>query len=442
VSVSPVTEITECTQEDKRQALERALHSRTFARSEQLRAFLRFVCEAEMRGAGGDLTEYVIGVEVLGRPEGYSPAEDSSVRTRAYELRQKLEKLYSTELQAEAIRIVVPKGAYAPHYVKPAAIPPHTDPPVETALVGSTGPAIETVRPQVRTWMLVAGALAACLLGGALTFMGLRSVAMRAAAVDPIVTEAWGPLAKPGADVLLCAATPLHLVVGPAGHEAYGSPSYPAPPEAYSLFREHRPLEPGAKLGLIFTKNVLGVGTMNAVVVAVNTLRSMGTSYQILPERVATISALRGRNAILFGAPVDSEAITRTLATAPLTVDYEPTVKEFVVRDRTNGRLLVPKKDTNGDFIEVYGLVTVLSTRDSDRGRLGMVVFSGITSAGTHGAAEFFSSPRALRGLKSVLVKEGNRRFPAAYQVVVKCTFSNMLLLAYEYDSHKILQVE
>lgn len=442
MSVSPVTEITDCTQEDKRLALERALHSRTFARSEQLRAFLRYVCEAEMRGAGADLTEYVIGVEVLGRPEGYSPAEDSSVRTRAYELRQKLEKLYSTELQAETIRIVVPKGAYAPQYVKPAATP-HTERPAEAAHVGSASPAVtEKARPQRRTWMLAGGALAACLLGAALTFVGLRSFALRAVVVDPIVTEAWGPLAKPGSDVLLCAATPLHLVVGPAGHEAYGSPSYPAPPEAYPLFREHRPLEPGAKLGLIFTNNVLGVGTMNAVVVAVNTLRAMGTTYQILPERVATISVLRGRNAILFGAPVDSEAITRTLAKAPLTVDYEPSVKEFVVRDRTNGRMLVPKKDANGDFIEVYGLVTVLSTRDSDRGRLGRVVFSGITSAGTHGAAEFFSSPRALRSLKSVLTKEGNHGFPAAFQVVVKCTFSNMLLLAYEYDSHKVLQIE
>jgi hypothetical protein len=437
-----VTEITDCTQEDKRLALERALHSRTFARSEQLRAFLRFVCEAEMRGAVADLTEYVIGVQVLGRPEGYSPGEDSSVRTRAYELRQKLEKLYSTELQADAIRIVVPKGAYAPHYVKPTATP-HTDSSVEAALVKSATPAVsEKAPPPRRAWVLVGVALASGLLGAALTLVGLRSVPLKSAAVDPIVTEAWGPLAKPDGDVLLCAATPLHLVVGPAGHEAYGSPNYPAPLEAYPLFREHRPLEPGAKLGLVFTKNVLGVGTMNAVVVAVNTLRSMGTSYQILPERVATISALRGRNAILFGAPVDSEAITRTLAKAPLTVDYEPSVKEFVVRDRTNGRMLVPKKDANGDFVQVYGLVTVLNTRDSDRGRLGTVVFSGITSAGTHGAAEFFSSPRALRSLKSVLTKEGNHGFPAAYQVVVKCTFSNMLLLAYEYDSHKVLQIE
>src|SRR5260370_6530465 len=119
--------------------------------------------------------------------------------------------------------------------------------------------------------MLAAGALAACLLGAALTFVGLRSVALKAAAVDPIVTEAWGPLAKPGADVLLCAATPLHLVVGPAGHEAYGSPNYPAPPEAYPLFRQHRPLEPGASLRMIFTDNVMSVGTMNAVVAAAKT---------------------------------------------------------------------------------------------------------------------------------------------------------------------------
>ena len=110
--------------------------------------------------------------------------------------------------------------------------------------------------------------------------------------------------------------------------------------------------------------------------------------------------------------------------------------------ERTSGRMILPKKDANGDFTEVYGLVTVLSTRDSDRGRLGMVVFSGITSAGTHGAAEFFSSPRALRNLQSALRKDGIQGFPAAYQVVVKCTFSNMLLLAYEYDSHKILVKE
>jgi len=120
-------------------------------------------------------------------------------------------------------------------------------------------------------------------------------------------------------------------------------------------------------------------------------------------------------------------------------VDYEPSVKEFVVRDRATGRMVVPKKDAAGDFVDVYGLVTVLNVRDANGAR---VVFSGITSAGTHGAAEFFSSPRALRNLRNALAKDGIQGFPAAYQVVVKCTFSNMLLLAYEFESYKVLQKE
>ena len=432
-----MTETALCAPEEKRAALERVLQSRTFSRSEQLRAFLRYVCQAELEGRAAEVTEYVIGVEVLGRPEGYSPAEDSSVRTRAYELRQKLQKLYSTELRDDPVHIVVAKGAYTPQYLKPHLEPPAVT--VETVQMVEHPPARpSSARPELRmaAVLIVLGAA----LGLGASFLFRRGAPQPA--VDPVVAEAWRPMGGREANVLLCAATPLHLVVGPEGHQAYGSGAFPAPPEAYPLFRQHRPLAPDARLGLIFTDNVLGVGTMNAVVSVANTLRSLGSSFQILPERVATLSALRGRNAVLFGAPVDSEAITRTMERTPLLVDYEKSVKEFVIRDRESGKMIVPQKDANGDFIDVYGLVTVLNTRDSDHGRLGMVLFSGITSTGTHGAAEFFSSARALRHFRAILAREGLNAFPAAYQVVVRCTFSNMLLVAYEYHSHRVLQRE
>ena len=431
-----MTETSVCTAEEKRAALERALHSRTFGRSEQLRAFLRFVCEAEIQGHGTDLTEYVIGTEVLGRPEGYSPTEDSSVRTRAWELRHKLEKLYAMELPHEPVQIAMAKGAYAPQFVRAAA----TESPSEAAPLVAPDDREQLARGRSgkRSTALLLVALGVA-LGSAITYFAVRQ---RHSGVDPVVQEAWRAFARPDENVLLCAATPLHLTVGPEGHQAYGSPTYPAPPEAYPLFRLHRPLEPGAKLGMIFTDNVLGVGTMNAMVATANTLRSLGAAYQILPERAATLSALRGRNAILFGAPVDSEAIARTMAKTPLIVDYEPSVREFVVRDRTSGKMIVPQKESNGDFTEVYGLITVLNTRESEAGRLGMVVFSGITSTGTHGAAEFISSARSLRSLRSILSREGINGFPPAYQVIVKCTFENMLLVGYEYYSHKVLQRE
>jgi hypothetical protein len=76
--------------------------------------------------------------------------------------------------------------------------------------------------------------------------------------MDSVLLEAWRPIARLDANVLLCVATPLHLVV-PKGHQAHGTPEYPAPPEADLLFRKHRPLDPGAALGLLFTDNTLGI---------------------------------------------------------------------------------------------------------------------------------------------------------------------------------------
>ena len=78
--------------EQARLAVEEVLASETFARSDQLRSFLRYICERTLVGQGRDINEYSVAVEALGRPADFSPAEDSSVRSRAYELRQKLQK--------------------------------------------------------------------------------------------------------------------------------------------------------------------------------------------------------------------------------------------------------------------------------------------------------------------------------------------------------------
>lgn len=102
----------------KRGALQRVLQSRALARSDQLRAFLRYVCEAEFEGRGQEVNEYALGVHALGRPAGYSPAEDSCVRSRAYELRNKLESYYDKEAPDDPIRIQIVKGSYVPQFMR------------------------------------------------------------------------------------------------------------------------------------------------------------------------------------------------------------------------------------------------------------------------------------------------------------------------------------
>src|SRR3954449_727179 len=122
-------ELPAITDEEKRLALTRVLESRTFGRSDQLRAFLRYVCEAEREGRAQQLNEYALGVSVLGRPEGYSPAEDSSVRSRAYELRNKLKSYYRDEAPQDPIQIEIEKGAYVPRFQKRGAIAEAERPP-------------------------------------------------------------------------------------------------------------------------------------------------------------------------------------------------------------------------------------------------------------------------------------------------------------------------
>lgn len=101
---------------DKRAALEDVLQSATFVRAGQVRNFLRYICEMEFAGRAEALHEYLIGVEALGRPTAYSTEDDSSVRRRAYALRQKLDEVYTKELTDARIRIDVPKGSYVPRF--------------------------------------------------------------------------------------------------------------------------------------------------------------------------------------------------------------------------------------------------------------------------------------------------------------------------------------
>ena len=84
--------------ERARAALDEVLGSETFARSEQLRNFLRYVCDRALAGQGKEINEYSVAVEALGKDAGFSPGEDSSVRT---------DQVYRTSLLPAAARLRV-----------------------------------------------------------------------------------------------------------------------------------------------------------------------------------------------------------------------------------------------------------------------------------------------------------------------------------------------
>lgn len=98
------------------EALRRVLSSRTFARSERLRSFLKFVVEMEQLGLAHQLKGYTIGIDVFSRSEGFDPGTDPLVRVQAGKLRRLLNQFYAEEGRDEALRIRIPLGGYVPIY--------------------------------------------------------------------------------------------------------------------------------------------------------------------------------------------------------------------------------------------------------------------------------------------------------------------------------------
>ena len=90
-------------------------------------------------------------------------------------------------------------------------------------------------------------------------------------------------------------------------------------------------------------------------------------------------------------------------------------------------------------YTEEYGLISVLPGEGEVSGPHRMVIFSGLTSVGAHGAAEFFSRPETLRVLRGRLAADGYSAFPSAYQVVVRCRSDDTLLVGVDYVAHRVI---
>jgi len=115
--------------------LDRVLRSATFAHSHRIRRFLQFVVEEYLGGRQHRLKEYLIGLEVFGRPESFDPRVDSIVRVEARRLRAKLDEYYAGDGSESTLHIQLRKGSYVPLF--------------ETAAVARRNAALANPR---RTW--------------------------------------------------------------------------------------------------------------------------------------------------------------------------------------------------------------------------------------------------------------------------------------------------
>jgi TolB-like protein/Flp pilus assembly protein TadD len=103
-----------------RDELQRILASGLFVNSQRPGQFLRFVVESTLAGKQEQIKEYLIGVEVFGRPATYDPKDDPIVRIEAGRLRKRLSEYYGGPGANDPFIIELPKGGYVPAFRAPS----------------------------------------------------------------------------------------------------------------------------------------------------------------------------------------------------------------------------------------------------------------------------------------------------------------------------------
>jgi TolB-like protein/Tfp pilus assembly protein PilF len=118
------TELARETEAKAPEQLERLLASKAFRQSDRLKRFLSFIVEETIVGRGDRLKEFVVGVEVFGKPTSFDPRNDPIVRVQARRLRTQLARYYREEAVAGELLIDLPKGGYAPTFRLQKSEPP------------------------------------------------------------------------------------------------------------------------------------------------------------------------------------------------------------------------------------------------------------------------------------------------------------------------------
>lgn len=95
-----------------RAQVERLAVSPTFASAPRRVRLLRYLVERTLAGAGDQVNEYSIGVDVLEKMASFDPRSDSMVRTDVMRLRQRLRQYYVEEGRADPLVLDLPARSY------------------------------------------------------------------------------------------------------------------------------------------------------------------------------------------------------------------------------------------------------------------------------------------------------------------------------------------
>ena len=417
--------------DEKLRVLEEVLNSETFARSERLKLLLRFLCEAEMEGRDADLTEYTIGTAALGRSADFSPLEDSTVRSRIHELRQRLEKYYAHEAPGSPVHIELRKGSYVPRFCRAHTLVEIRSAPVPEPI---DVPAPPEPRSGGKRTLIAFLAGAAAMLALVAGWSAVDRARRAPSPWTPELEAFWQPFIGQRTPLLIAFETRFFVDVGPlvvrdTHVNNLGAVESSEPlMQVQRLFGLHQLYETG---------NYTDVGAPTALFYLTRLLSSRVPTMAVKSSTEMTASDVRDSNLILIGKPWLNPQVERVLSASDL-VDAHGRIRNVHPAPGEPAEYVdINNRADPNAWTEKYSVITMMPN-PAGTGRILALTASGSEHPG---ALAFFGTNPENAKILFRKMNSGSGNAPASFQILVRAQFKGKALVKIEYVTYRPLKV-
>ncbi|HXM10539.1 MAG TPA: hypothetical protein VN946_11370 [Terriglobales bacterium] len=369
------------------QQIDNIIKSHSLRGSESLCKLLQYLAKQSLDHPAAPLKEYQIATEVYGRPAGFDPQSDSTIRVQAGRLRLKLAEYYAGEGSADPILVKIPKGSY--HLIfeaRPVELPPQTQTaPSREPLPRSVVDESVLARWRIAAILLLAGLVTALIVMGSLLWNRKLPEPTMAAPSAPRTAGSlavfWRPFTSGDDEPWVIFSNAAFV-----GRPETGMRYYNSRQDSKSTVHDH----------------YTGVGEVLAIHALDDAFGTLGRRIRVKRGSLFTLDDVRNNNLIFVGSPSEN----LSLLDIPGTQEF---VFQRVASGRRQGDLSIvnkhPKPGEVGTYLaspsdvpltEDYSVVGLVPGFGSGR---FVMILAGTTTFGTQGAVEFVCRQESVEKL-------------------------------------------
>lgn len=365
------------------QQIERLTKSHSLHSSESLCRLLRYLAEHSLDHPGVALKEYQIATEVLGRPQGFDPQSDSTVRVQAGRLRVKLTEYYAGEGATDPVIVEVPKGSYAlTFHLRPGTAGVIASP---TLVPEPVTPKIQPA-PSNRRWVtavIVLSILLACSFTLSAILLSQRTVLQTAAGpvVPPVYQLFWS-----------------RFVAGPQQPWViFSNGSFVGRPETGMRY-----FNPAADSNSFILDHYTGVGEVLAIHQLDRVFYLFNRQARVKRGALFSLDDAKNNDLIFVGSPSENLTLMDLPGTREFVfqrLDAGPRKGDLAVRNehpQPGEQSTYPATRANQPTVEDYAVVSLLPGLDPSR---SILILAGNSTFGTQAAVEYVCREDSLKEL-------------------------------------------